>query len=204
MAFNIRDFSVNIGKYGTAPVNRFEVRIPVPQSLRGFYGSEEERVLTLRAERVNIPGIVLDSFETRRYGVGPSIKTPVGKSRFNEVSIDFIDTSKLDIKSFFYDWMNDIVEISGNPTPTFLAGYKENYSIDMLINVYNSTNTSPIFVLKLVQAFPTAMSDSNMAWSRTNELFKTSVVFSYKNHQPVTGTVEVETPAPATTETVVE
>jgi hypothetical protein len=204
MAFNIQSFADNIGRYGTAPVNRFEVRIPVPQSLRGFYGSEEERVLTLRAERVNIPGIVLDSFETRRYGVGPSIKTPVGKSRFNEVSIDFIDTARLDIKAFFYDWMNNIVEISGNPTPTFLAGYKADYGVDMLIQVYNTTSTTPVFVLKMVQSFPTSLADSSMAWSRTNELFKTSVVFSYKNHQPVTGTVEVETPVPTPTETVVE
>jgi hypothetical protein len=204
MAFNIRDFSVNIGKYGTAPVNRFEVRIPVPRVLSSNYGAEEERVITLRAERVNIPGIVLDSFETRRYGVGPSIKTPVGKSRFNEVSIDFIDTAALDLKVFFYDWMNEIVGISGNPTPTFLAGYKQDYSVDTIIRVYNSTNINPVFTLKLVQSFPTAMADSNMAWSRTNELFKTSVVFSYKNHQPLNGTTEIETTTPATTETVVE
>jgi hypothetical protein len=198
MTFSIRDFTANIDRYGTAPVNRFEVRLlTVPNAISRAF-PDGSRVMSFRAEKVNIPGIVLDSFESRRYGVGPSIKTPTGISRFNEISIDFIDTSTLDIKKFFYVWMNYIVDIvgTGPPAPTFLAAYKDQYSVNMQISVYNSSSLIPIYTLEVVQAFPVSMPDASMAWSRTNELFRTSVVFSYKHHRPVTGTVEPVVVAP--------
>lgn len=200
MAFNIREFSDNIGRYGTAPVNRFEVRIPaIPITYPTFDG----RIMTFRAERVNIPGIVLDSFESRRYGVGPSIKTATGVSRFNEISIDFIDTSKLEIRAFFHAWLNYIVDSAGDNSsvaPTFLASYKTQYSVPMEILVYNSTDLSPIYALEVVQSFPTSLTDSSVAWSRTNELFRTSVVFSYKHHRLITSSADVQPPPPVQTE----
>jgi hypothetical protein len=199
MAFNIQDFADNVGRYGTAPVNRFEVRIPVPLEL--IFSNAlpiGDRIMSFRAEKGNIPGIVLDSYESRRYGVGPSIKTPTGVSKFNEISIDFIDTSKLEIKAFFYRWLNYIVETAGNRNvaPTFLTTYKREYSVNVEIRVYNQSNLTPIYVQEIVQAFPTSMTDANMAWSRTNELFKTSILFSYKHHRPITGTVETTITAP--------
>jgi hypothetical protein len=201
MAFNIQSFADNIGRYGTAPVNRFEVRIPVPLEL--IFSNAlpiGDRIMSFRAEKVNIPGIVLDSYESRRYGVGPSIKTPTSISRFNEISIDFIDTSKLEIKAFFHRWLNYIVETAGNNggAPTFLAAYKAEYSIDMEIRVYNQTSLTPIYIQEVVQAFPTAITDSSMSWSRTNEFFRTSVVFSYKHHRQITGTAQTTPPAQAT------
>jgi hypothetical protein len=196
MAFNIQDFADNIGRYGTAPVNRFEVRIPVPLEL--IFSNAlpiGDRIMSFRAEKVNIPGIVLDSYESRRYGVGPSIKTPTGISRFNEISIDFIDTSNLEIKAFFHRWLNYIVETAGNRNvaPTFLTTYKDEYSVDMEIRVYNQSSLTPIYVQEIVQAFPTSMTDASMAWSRTNELFKTSVLFSYKHHRSITSTAVART-----------
>jgi hypothetical protein len=201
MAFNIQTFADNIGRYGTAPVNRFEVSIPVPLELV-FSNALPigDRIMSFRAEKVNIPGIVLDSFESRRYGVGPSIKTATGISSFNEISIDFIDTSKLEIKAFFNRWLNYIVETAGNGNviPTFLAAYKNEYSVNMEIRVYNQSSLTPIYVQEIVQAFPTAITDSDMAWSRTNELFKTSVRFSYKHHRSITGAVATAVPAAVT------
>jgi len=191
MAFNIQSFADNVGRYGTAPVNRFEVRIP---AIPITYPIFDARVMTFRAEKVNIPGIVLDSFESRRYGVGPSIKTASGISRFNEISIDFIDTSKLEIRAFFHEWLNYIVDTAGGNgvAPTFLASYKSQYSVPMEILVYNSMDLLPIYVIEAVQSFPTSMTDSSMAWSRTNELFRTSVVFSYKHHRLITSSVDVQ------------
>jgi hypothetical protein len=200
MAFNIQDFADNIGRYGTLPVSKFNVEITVPGVLGGAYGVETSRVMSMRAERVNMPGIVFDAYESRRYGVGPRIKTPTGKSRFNEVSIDFIDTSDMAIAKFFYDWMYNIVDVSGSGgtvtrIPTFMTGYKEDYCVNMIIKVYNSAGTesgvggeaTPILRFGLVEAFPISMADAGLAWSRTNELFKTSVVFAYTNHQLLQG-----------------
>jgi hypothetical protein len=58
----------------------------------------------------------------------------------------------------------------------------------MEIRVYNQSSLTPIYVQEIVQAFPTSMPDASMAWSRTNELFKTSVLFSYKHHRSLTST----------------
>jgi hypothetical protein len=196
MAFNIQEFSENIGRYGTLPVNKFEVSIPRPRALLSSYGLEASNLLRFRAERVNIPGIVFDSYESRRYGVGPSIKTAIGKSRFNEVTIEFIDTSEMLVAKFFYDWMYNIVDISGSGgalsrSPSFLAGYKEDYCVELSINVYNSTGTrtgsggsiQPILIFDLIEAFPVSMADAGLAWSRTNEIHKTSITFAYTNHR---------------------
>jgi hypothetical protein len=200
MAFNIQEFSENIGRYGTLPVNKFEVGIPIPRALLSSYGVEASNLMKFRAERVNVPGIVFDSYETRRYGVGPSIPTAVGKSRFNEVTVEFIDTSEMLVAKFFYDWMYNIVDIAGSGgaisrSPSFLAGYKEDYCVDLNINVYNSTGTRegsegvivPILRFNLIDAFPKSMADAGLSWARTNEVHKTSITFGYTNHQLLEG-----------------
>jgi len=199
MAFNVQEFSENIGRYGTLPVNKFEVSIPIPRALLASYGLEASNLMKFRAERVNIPGIVFDSYETRRYGVGPQIPTAIGKSRFNEVTVEFIDTSEMLVAKFFYDWMYNIVDISGaqrnSRLPTFLTGYKRDYCVDLNINVYNSTGTkegsgqaiTPILRFNLVDAFPKSMADAGLSWAQKNEVHKTSITFGYTNHQLLQG-----------------
>lgn len=200
MAFNIDNFIESIGRNGTLQTNKYEVEIPIPTVVQSPTQSVSTRTLNLRAEKIDMPGVVFDTIEARRYGVGPLIKTPTNKSRFKDVSATFIETEQADIFVLFNDWLQNIIDFAGNAgalsrIPTFLTSYKSEYAVDIIIKVFNNagsnTNSTreeiePILQLKLVEAFPISLGDTNLAWSNSNQLFKTDVVFAYKHHQLVT------------------
>lgn len=197
MAFNIQNFADNLAAYGSLQTNKFDIRIPLPATLVGVIAPE---LLSFRADRVDMPGLLFDSVDARRYGVGPVIKTPSNKSRFNEVSISFIETGSGEIHRTFYDWLQSIVDFGGSGgslsrSPTFLTGYKRDYAVGMQIKVYNNSGTrqsasgrGPIMELNMIDAFPISLGDNNLSWSNNNELFRTTVVFAYTYHQLVYGT----------------
>jgi hypothetical protein len=200
MAFNIQTFADNISTYGNIQTNKFEIRIPVPTLIRER--SIQSSVLSLRADRVDMPGILFDSTDVRRYGVGPQIKTPTNATRFNEVTMSFVETGKAEIYTLFNDWLQTIIDFAGSAgslsrSPTFLTGYKSEYTVDILIKIFNNEGLNrnfqgapvgPVLELNLVDAFPLSLGDINLSWSNNNELFRTNVVFSYTHHQLVTGT----------------
>ena len=199
MAFNIQTFADNLATYGSMQTNKFEVRMRLPTFLLGT-GGLSSSTLTFRADRVDMPGVLLDTVDTRRYGVGPIVKTPTNKSKFNEVTMSFVETQQGEIYTAFRNWLQGIVDFSGAPgtgIPTFLTEYKSEYCVDIQIKVFNNlglnkdfpgTEIRPVLELNLVDAFPLSLGDTNLSWSNNNELFKTSVTFAYTYHQLLTGT----------------
>lgn len=203
MAFNVQNFADNLAAFGNIQTNKFDVRIPLPPTLRGTEGIINSELFSFRADRVDLPGVLFDSVDTKRYGVGPMIKTPSNKSRFNEISISFIETRRGEIYTTFNDWLQSIVDFAGSAglvsrAPSFLTGYKRDYAVDMQIRVFNNSGTrgsagpntelQPIIELNVVDAYPISLGDTNLSWSNNNELFRTTVVFAYTYHQLVTGT----------------
>lgn len=199
MAFNIQTFADNIATYGNLQTNKFEINLQIPRFLIRNQAGVTNELLTLRADRVDLPGILFDTTETRRYGVGPIIKTPSNKSKFNDITISFIETHRGSIYTLFTDWLQGIVDFSGGQgstiAPTFLTEYKNRYSVPIGIKVFNNLGTNrnepgtdiqPVLELNLIEAFPLSLSDTNLSWSNNNEIFKTNVTFSYTYHQLVT------------------
>lgn len=197
MAFNIDNFIDSVGRNGTLQTNKFEVEIPIPTVIQDRT-QLSTRILMLRAESVDMPGVLLDTVESRRYGVGPLIKTPSNMSRFKEVSINFLETEQASIYALFNDWLQNIVDFAGTSgglsrQPSFLTSYKSDYVVDIVINVFNnagrnanvqaSQQAEPVLQFKLVDAFPMSVSDTRLAWSNNNQLFKTTAVFAYTHHQ---------------------
>jgi hypothetical protein len=199
MPFNVNDFVSSLSRHGTLQTNKFEVEIPLPEIIRGGYPRE---ILTLRTDRVRIPGIVLDNIETRRYGIGPVYKTATNV-RFEPINMSFIETSKSEIHSLFYSWIRlgviNFSQIGGRAStessraPNFLTEYKENYVKDITIKVFNnagqglraSSSISPSLELKLIEAFPISISDNDLSWGDTNTLYKVNVSFAYSYHQMI-------------------
>lgn len=197
MAFKIDNFISNLSRYGTLQTNKFEVEIPLPEFL-----SYPRDILTLRADKVRLPGIVIDNIEARRYGVGPAYKTATNV-RFEPVNMSFIETSKSDIHSIFYNWIRngifDFSSIGGsrsqepNRRVTFMMQeYKERYVKDITIKIFNNEgkgtfdsqiSATPSLQLKLVEAFPISISDNDLSWGDMNTLYKVNVSFAYSYHQ---------------------
>jgi hypothetical protein len=197
MAFNIQKFADNVAAYGSLQTNRFEVDIPRPRVAI----PNISETLTLRADRVDMPGVLFDHVDTKRYGVGPMIKTPANKTRFNEVSISFIETKNGDIYKTMSAWLQRIIDYgnfgSNVGIPTFLVEYKKEYAVEVKIRLFNSSGTAgftepgpgqtprPMLVMNLAEAFPISLGDTNLSWSDNNQLFRTTVVFAYTYHQLV-------------------
>lgn len=212
MAFNVDNFIGNISRFGVMQTNKFEVAMNLPRLLRGNPNySELPRLLIDRAHDIRVPGVVMDTYENRRYGVGPKQKTASNIS-FNDIGITFLETSENEIYKFFYDWTNLIFDFSGSDVggeipPSFTAQYRDNYTTDIVIAVYNNTGRSagapvvsppppaaaegeiivtaqaptatPVSIIELFEAYPISVSDIDMGWSNNNALYKVGVSIAF-------------------------
>lgn len=177
MTFNIRDFIGNVNRYGTLPTNRYEVLITPARVSRSE--SVVQR-LQYRAESVSIPGIVLDTTDVKRYGVGPREKFGTNVN-FSDISVTFIEEDGNNIHKYLYRWMNSIFRFAGqseNSSPSYYTEYKDNYATRMTINVYNKTQDITESVV-LEEVFPTGLSEISLGWADNNQLFKVRASFAF-------------------------
>lgn len=199
MAFNIQDFSTNIKRYGTLQTNRYEVIFSPPDGLVSSFGRDTTELLTFRAENIKMPGVSFANYESRRYGVGPTIKSPTNV-QFSDIDVSFIETENQEVFDIFYKWSNLIVNYS-NPltaepgllSQIYTTNYKDDFvSKNILIKIYNNSGTSkfvpnipptikPTGIIELTDAFPTSISDSALSWSDNDSLFKVNVQIAYTN-----------------------
>jgi hypothetical protein len=190
--FNIDTFINDLNKRGTLQTNKYEVKITRPRIFAGSEAIFEQ--LKYRAESVRIPGITLESTDSRRYGHDIRQKTPTGAS-FNDVGITFVEQDMNRVSKLFYFWMNKIYGIRGRDVnvgvttanaPTTIAGsrpstnvdYKDYYTTRIEIDVYNNSGKLTMAVI-LEDAFPIAMGDVSLGWSDRNSLYKLNVSFAY-------------------------
>lgn len=210
MAFNIANFNENINRHGVLFQNKFEVQIQdrLVNTLNLETGQPENRTLftlisarmglnesevqsfgtaiSIHKERIDncrLPGLVLDTYDTRRYGVGPSIRTATN-IRFDTFSVAFLTDEQMKLHNFIYTWMRSIFDFTGtsfnNSSPTYLTGYKDEYSTTITVGVFDNGG----FLrseYQFLEAFPVALSDPSLGWRDNNSLHRFMVNFSYTN-----------------------
>jgi hypothetical protein len=200
MAFNIQTFADNIATHGTIQTNKFQMLIfnrriasgsffPASIiSINGLNSDDAEAFSTGftihqdRIESVRLPGVVLDTYETRRYGVGPQIATTTN-ARFAPFSATILADGDMNLHGVFVNWLNAIFDgfsNRSNSSPTYLVNYKSEYSTDIGVLVYNNDGfikTRYIFH----DAFPIGMSEPVLSWNSRNELYKFDISFAYTN-----------------------
>lgn len=206
MPFNVADFASNIGRYGTLQTNKFTVEIFDKVNAEGdtvflrlFRNSNLSQAETTsfieggiihlkRIDSVKLPGATLDTFETRRYGVGPNIR--VGTNvRFEPFSISVITDKNYNIYKYFYTWINGVFDFSGkgdqrssgvNRFPSYLTSYKSDFACNIKVNVYESTGQLKAKYI-FYDAFPIGITDPALSWRDNNTLHKFDMTFSYTN-----------------------
>lgn len=216
--FNVQDFRASVLNDGVMPINRFVVSIPVISSFTFLSGGtgissawsssfkKGTQFLQYRAESVRLPGASLDTFTTRRYGVGPYQKYPTNVS-FNDISITFLDDSKASIWRAMYDWQNKVFDFGGNqpnlfsglfgslgntPTnPSYYLNYKDDYAVDIVIDVFNQIDTKPVQTVLLKQAFPVSVNDVPLDWGNNDQLLKVQTTFTFSEWTLLTDTINV-------------
>jgi hypothetical protein len=198
MAFNIQNFASNINRYGTLQTNRFEVRFSPPIGLISTFGRDTSELLSFRAENIKMPGVNFANYESRRYGVGPTVKSPTNV-QFSDIDVSFIEAENQEVFDIFYQWSNLIVNYSdpftgefGLDRQIYTTSYKDSFISNIQIRVFNNSGTNkfvpnippelkPTGIIELTEAFPISVSDSALSWSDNNSLFKVNVQFAFTN-----------------------
>ena len=190
--FNIKNFRQEILNNGVVKSNRYLVTFAPPTSLK----SEKTDYLTLRCTSAQIPGMTFATIDgPPRIGYGPIESNPYGVI-FDDVVLTFLLDAKAGAHKFFYKWSSSIVNYDSkgqtalkeltNGKHAFEVGYKDDYSTDITITVYNGiegsssdANETPIMTYKLYRAFPKVLPQFDMSWDNSNDLIKLPVSFAY-------------------------
>lgn len=148
-----------------------------------------EKLITLRAERINQPGIQLATSNVNRYGIGATVKKPYSAA-FGDVSISFIGDASGVIHQFFYMWLNSIVAThdvasgGANVDPflkhPFEVEYRDNYRTTIQIITYDEIQQQ-IGTISLFNAYPTALGEIQRDWAGVNDLVRIPVQFTYSH-----------------------
>ena len=166
---DIQSFKSSFQSLELARPSRFDVLIPMPAVLAAFYSNLKE-ALTLRCESTEMPGRIFNTTE-RRFGSAPVQKFPY-LSTYNDITMNFILDSDMNLKLFFDQWMELI-----NPTSTFNFRYKNDYVTEIAVNQYDVQNNLTYRAV-LIDAFPIAVNQLDLDWSSDN-YHRLSVVFAY-------------------------
>lgn len=199
MPFNINAFKFELDTYSYMKTNAFEVYVFTPPILKDFELSNAgspvslfsiNRHLKMRIEQVSIPGVSLQTTDVRRYGIGTVQKMPVGAMPYGDISLSILLDGYGEIYEFWAEWIRKIYEFNGvssssvgnvgNAFPAYVSEYKDQFSTDMQIVVYDQFGNT-IQKINLKEAFPTSMRDIKLAWS-SEELMRLQVGISYTEH----------------------
>lgn len=211
MPFNIAEFSATVSEFGVLQPNKFFVYFSTPSALYGSVISPAGNILSatatnylaqMRAEQARLPGINLLTVDNQRYGIGTVQKMPYAV-QFTDTSFTFIMDRNAVLYQYFYSWFTEIVDFNGagqvvnggeryvSSAASYLMGYKDGYSTDVNIVIYDNTGI-PVKVVTLYEAYPNSMNEIPLDWNNQNSLMKVTIGFTFKEWS-MTGIAEVGT-----------
>lgn len=193
--FNIKEFAAHMNANGLMRNNKFLVKMGVPPNLQvSTKLLNVGRQIQLMCDSASLPGVAIQTSETRRYGYGPAEKygfAPI----FNNVQMTFVADKRGSVHDFFYNWTKLIANYENrngnlrqfdltNPVTedqrVFEISYKDDYKVLVEIIVFND-NGKEIMKVTLYNAFPTAVGDVQLNWNDTGDFVRIPVSFTYAN-----------------------
>jgi hypothetical protein len=130
----------------------------------------DPRDISLLCQSVSIPG---RNISTLDYMANKGSRKQPYTFVDSEVAMSFILTSDFYIKTMFDTWMENIFD-----TENYYVGYKKDYSTDITIQQLNKKNI-PVYGVRLVNAYPTTVTDISLDNSTADTVQKMSATFSY-------------------------
>lgn len=188
MAYKITDMISTIAKNGVLQTNKYLVLLTPPVGLQGadINGAGTggtAALLQIRAEQAKLPGVLIQTSDINRYGVGPTQKMPYNV-QFTDTSLTFIADRNGEIYRFFYSWMNTIFNFSGingqNTQANYKVGYKDSYSTNMQIYVHDNYG-NVIHIVSMMKAYPVSFNEISLGWANQNELMKLTIGITFRD-----------------------
>lgn len=220
VGFNLNEFKQNLSKrYGIARTSLFLVNIFNTQNIDNDYltsaisgspnFSSDVRELTFFCSAANLPGLILETDSTRRYGIGPLQKVPVSVS-YPDLNLLFYGDNSGYINKFLRYWMNSIVmnnfngpvnssevrntnpldptsiEVNSEDGPYYSKApyefeYKNLYSKTIEISLFDP-DSNRFETRTFLDAYPIAIGDVNLSWANTDEFMRIPVNITYSRY----------------------
>ena len=191
--FKTRSDSVRaaVRKYGIQKTSAAFVNFQAPPSLTSVGPTEVvPKLINLRAEAFNQPGVQFATSEIRRYGVGTTEKKPYAPV-FTDTNISFIGDSDGVVHKFFYLWMSSMISFFQQPTADnsesrsfgkrdFEVEYRDNYRTTLSIATFNEIQNKA-GVIKLYNAYPIFLGEIQRNWGDTDQLVRFNVSFTFSH-----------------------
>ncbi len=174
MPGNISQFLSNINKQGIARSSHFDVQFSIPLTEGGYI----PQLLSMRCESAELPGRQIVTTDNKIYG--PIYKTPY-QTMYAEMTMVFVETSKMEIRGFFEDWMNTIYDPEFNQ-----MNYLDNFICDATVTQYfvdgDEEGLNPSLQFKLKNVFPTNINQLSASWADDSP-HKLSITFFYERYE---------------------
>lgn len=126
--------------------------------------------VSMLVESVNIPGINIMTNEMRIFGEVTEMAYGIN---YNPASLTIYVGNDSATKVFFDDWMNEVFD-----RQTRTSGYYKDYTRDVIITILDR-NETPIYSVKLVEAFPKTMSDITLG-ATDKDVIKLNVSLAFR------------------------
>ena len=191
---NIDDLKSTVAKKGgLAPANRFNVIFTPPsQSLlnlnvENILGSiisggfsagnliNDPRDISILCKSVSLPGRTLSTFEhqhDRQQNKYPYTFID------EDVTMTFHLTNDYYMRNMLEQWQSGIFN-----TESYVTGFKNDYSVDVIIQQLNQKNR-PVYGVKLEKAYPVYYESITLDNSQDSSVTEMSVTFAYDKFKP--------------------
>lgn len=191
---NIEDLKSTIAKKGgLAPANRFNVIFAPPAvsllnlNVENIIGSvisgnfnagnllNDPRDLSILCKSVTLPGRTLSTFEhdhDRQQNKYPYTFID------EDVTMTFHLTNDYYMRNMLEQWQSGIFN-----TESYVTGFKNDYSVDVIIQQLNQKNI-PVYGVKLEKAYPVSYESITLDNSSENAATEMSVTFAYNKFVP--------------------
>jgi hypothetical protein len=101
----------------------------------------------------------------------------------SELSLSFICDENGELWQFWHNWVRGIFEFSSDARThrqgQYASRYKSEYASNMEIMVFNNVG-KVVKLFTLYDVFPTAVNETSLSWSDTNQLLKVGISLSYR------------------------
>jgi len=191
---NIEDLKSTIAKKGgLAPSNRFNVIFAPPAvsllnlNVENIIGSvisgnfnagnllNDPRDISILCKSVTLPGRTLSTFEhdhDRQQNKYPYTFID------EDVTMTFHLTNDYYMRNMLEQWQSGIFN-----TESYVTGFKNDYSVDVIIQQLNQKNI-PVYGVKLEKAYPISYESITLDNSSENAVNEMSVTFAYNKFVP--------------------
>jgi len=175
--FSLDRFKSEISQRGLARTNRFEIEMPLPRSLVGYFFSKDIQIVNLLCEQASFPPQILGIRPQRIYG--PLYQRPFGVEYGGEgIPMTFLVDRAMDVKAFFDSWISKVVDPF-----QFFVYYPSEYTVNIRVFQLDE-NEDVTYGVEIQDAFPRSVTIMELNNVSQNQFHRVNVNFAYRKWSP--------------------